>query len=197
MVACLEKSKGNNDFHEIVDFLTTSIVRYALTVSPTIYASYIEQIWNTAHSQTVNDVKQIHATVDGKTVVILESSVRSDIHFNDKDADEAVFKERDDRVVRATTTTASLDAAHASGNITKTQSMAISNDPLSQEIGSGDRLRVLALEQSKTAQDLVRIYQKSQEKRSKNGAITGHEITEEHKREPEDAKLKQEKSKSQ
>ncbi|GKE45850.1 hypothetical protein Tco_1473134, partial [Tanacetum coccineum] len=56
-------------------------------------------------------------------------------------ADEVVFKERDDRVVRATTTAASLDAAHASGNITKTQSTAMSNDPLSQEIGSGDRPR--------------------------------------------------------
>ncbi|GJY65327.1 retrovirus-related pol polyprotein from transposon TNT 1-94 [Tanacetum coccineum] len=41
--------------------------------------------WNTANSQTVNDVKQIHATVDGKTVVISESSVRSDLHFNDED----------------------------------------------------------------------------------------------------------------
>ncbi|GKA88426.1 putative ribonuclease H-like domain-containing protein [Tanacetum coccineum] len=43
--------------------------------------------WNTAHSQTVNHVKQIHATVDGKTVVISESSVRSDLHFNDEDGD--------------------------------------------------------------------------------------------------------------
>ncbi|GJV51146.1 reverse transcriptase domain-containing protein [Tanacetum coccineum] len=85
MVACLEKSEGNADFHEIVDFLTASTIHYALTVSPTIYASYIEQFWNTAHSQTVNDVKQIHATVDGKTVVISESSVRSDLHFNDED----------------------------------------------------------------------------------------------------------------
>ncbi|GJY77445.1 hypothetical protein Tco_0482561 [Tanacetum coccineum] len=56
-------------------------------------------------------------------------------------ANEAVFQEWDDRVVRATTTAASLDAAHASGNITKTQSMAMSNDSLSQEIGSGDRPR--------------------------------------------------------
>ncbi|GKC98305.1 hypothetical protein Tco_1168580 [Tanacetum coccineum] len=51
----------------------------------TIYASYIEQFWNTVNSQTVNDVKQIYATVDDKTVVILESSVRSDLHFNDED----------------------------------------------------------------------------------------------------------------
>ncbi|GKE07973.1 hypothetical protein Tco_1411524, partial [Tanacetum coccineum] len=35
--------------------------------------------------------------------------------------DDVVFKERDDRVVRATTTAASLDTTHASGNITKTQ----------------------------------------------------------------------------
>ncbi|GJW94066.1 hypothetical protein Tco_0173738 [Tanacetum coccineum] len=56
-------------------------------------------------------------------------------------ADEAVFKEWDDRVVRATTTAASLDAAQASGNITKTQSMTMFNDPLSLEIGSSDRPR--------------------------------------------------------
>ncbi|GKA86473.1 hypothetical protein Tco_0808184, partial [Tanacetum coccineum] len=80
-----KRTDGNATFHEIVDFLTTSPIYYALTVSPTIYASYIEQFWNTAHSQTVNDVKQIHATVDGKTVVISESSVRSDLHFNDED----------------------------------------------------------------------------------------------------------------
>ncbi|GJT74753.1 putative ribonuclease H-like domain-containing protein [Tanacetum coccineum] len=48
-----------------------------------------------------------------------------------------VFKEWDDRVLRATTTTASLDAAQASGNISKTLSTAMSNDPLSQETGSG------------------------------------------------------------
>ncbi|GJR74706.1 putative reverse transcriptase domain-containing protein [Tanacetum coccineum] len=45
----------------------------------------------------VNDVKQIHATVDGKKVVISESSVRSDLYFNDED-DEACFTEWDDRV---------------------------------------------------------------------------------------------------
>ncbi|GJX46846.1 putative ribonuclease H-like domain-containing protein [Tanacetum coccineum] len=39
----------------------------------------------TAKSKTVNDVKKIHATVDGKTVVISESSVRSDLYFNDED----------------------------------------------------------------------------------------------------------------
>ncbi|GJS76750.1 hypothetical protein Tco_0726631 [Tanacetum coccineum] len=51
--------------------------------------------------------------------------------------DEAVYEEWDDRVRRATTTAASLDVAHASGNITKTQPTTIPNVSLSQEIGTG------------------------------------------------------------
>ncbi|GKD96312.1 hypothetical protein Tco_1380209 [Tanacetum coccineum] len=56
-------------------------------------------------------------------------------------ADEAVFKEWDDRVVMATTTAASLYAEQDSGNILKTQSTAIPNVPLSHEIGTGGSLR--------------------------------------------------------
>ncbi|GJX66781.1 putative ribonuclease H-like domain-containing protein [Tanacetum coccineum] len=78
-------AEENAEFHQIVDFLSTCSINYALTVSPTIYASYIEQFWNTATSKTVNSVKQIHAIVDGKAVVISESSVRSDLLFNDED----------------------------------------------------------------------------------------------------------------
>ncbi|GJW87784.1 hypothetical protein Tco_0163124 [Tanacetum coccineum] len=47
--------------------------------------NYIEQFWNTATSKIINSVKQIHAIVDGKAVVISESSVRSDLLFNDED----------------------------------------------------------------------------------------------------------------
>ncbi|GKA41147.1 hypothetical protein Tco_0733740 [Tanacetum coccineum] len=85
MVACLERTNGNAEFHQIVDFLTTSPIHYSLTVSPTIFASYIEQFWATAKSKTINVVKQIHATVDGKIVVISESLVMSDLYFNDED----------------------------------------------------------------------------------------------------------------
>ncbi|GKB19071.1 hypothetical protein Tco_0852994 [Tanacetum coccineum] len=70
MVACLEKTEENAEFHQIVDFLSLCSITYALIVSPTIYAFYIEQFWNTATSKTVNSVKQIHAIVDGKAVVI-------------------------------------------------------------------------------------------------------------------------------
>nr|GEX98389.1 hypothetical protein [Tanacetum cinerariifolium] len=85
MVTCLEKTEENAEFHQIVEFLSTCSINYALTVSPTIYASYIEQFWNTAISKIVNSVKQIHVIVDGKDVVISESSVGSDLLFNDED----------------------------------------------------------------------------------------------------------------
>ncbi|GJX84569.1 hypothetical protein Tco_0335343 [Tanacetum coccineum] len=85
MVAYLEKSDENAEFHQIVDFLSTCSINYALTVSPTIYASYIKQFWNTTTSKTINSVKQIHAIIDGKAVVVSESPVRSDLLLNDED----------------------------------------------------------------------------------------------------------------
>ncbi|GJV28712.1 hypothetical protein Tco_1385160 [Tanacetum coccineum] len=43
------------------------------------------KFWNTATSKTVNSVKQIHAIVDGKAVVITESSLRNDLLLDDDD----------------------------------------------------------------------------------------------------------------
>ncbi|GKE12639.1 hypothetical protein Tco_1416190 [Tanacetum coccineum] len=85
MMEYLEKSKDNADFAEIVDFLNASPIRYALTVSLTVYVSYIEQFWSTAKIKTVNNETQIRAKVDGKTIVIIESSVRRDLHFNNEE----------------------------------------------------------------------------------------------------------------
>ncbi|GKB47392.1 hypothetical protein Tco_0898145 [Tanacetum coccineum] len=115
MVAYLEKSEANADFAEIVDFLNASPINYALTVSPTIYVSYIEQFWSTAKTKTVNNETQIRAKVD----------------------DEVVHEERGDTVERVATTAASLDAEQDSGNINRTQSTAIHNVPFPQGIGSG------------------------------------------------------------
>nr|GEU36707.1 hypothetical protein [Tanacetum cinerariifolium] len=43
------------------------------------------QFWNTTSSKTINLVKQVHAIIDGKAVVISELSVRSDLLFDDED----------------------------------------------------------------------------------------------------------------
>ncbi|GJT60084.1 copia protein [Tanacetum coccineum] len=56
MVACLEMTDGNSDFHEIMDFLASSLIHHALI---------------------------INATVDSKAIVVTEASIRSSLLFND------------------------------------------------------------------------------------------------------------------
>ncbi|GKE26518.1 hypothetical protein Tco_1441902 [Tanacetum coccineum] len=130
MVAYLEKSIENVDFDEIVDFLNVNPIRYALTISSTIYVSYIEQFWSTAKIKIVNIERH------GKTIVISKSSVRSDLQFNDKDA-QTVHEERGDSMERAATIAVSLDAEQDSGNIIRTQSMKTLNEPIPHGTGSG------------------------------------------------------------
>ncbi|GJU82377.1 hypothetical protein Tco_1284742 [Tanacetum coccineum] len=74
MVACLEKTERNAQFHEIVDFLTRSSIYYSLTASPTVSTSLIEQFWNIAISKIVNDVSYIKDKVAGKTVLDLQKA---------------------------------------------------------------------------------------------------------------------------
>ncbi|GJS22140.1 hypothetical protein Tco_0450772 [Tanacetum coccineum] len=54
LVAFLTKSAESEGFKQIVDFLNASLIRYALTVNPTIYTLCIEQFWSTAKAKTVN-----------------------------------------------------------------------------------------------------------------------------------------------
>nr|GEY76406.1 hypothetical protein [Tanacetum cinerariifolium] len=64
MVAILEKSEHNVNFHPIVDFVEASPLRYALTVKPTICVSHIRQFWSTARIETTEEETKILATVD-------------------------------------------------------------------------------------------------------------------------------------
>ncbi|GJV84502.1 putative ribonuclease H-like domain-containing protein [Tanacetum coccineum] len=77
--------KLNANFAKIVDFLNAKPIRDALIVSPTIYVSCIEQFWSTAKTKTVNNETHIHAKVESKTIVILKSSMRRDLQFDDED----------------------------------------------------------------------------------------------------------------
>nr|GEY45221.1 hypothetical protein [Tanacetum cinerariifolium] len=43
--------------------------------------------WSTAKTKIVNSETQIRAKVDGKTIVLIESSVRRDLHFDDEDVE--------------------------------------------------------------------------------------------------------------
>ncbi|GJV01140.1 hypothetical protein Tco_1334709 [Tanacetum coccineum] len=85
MVAYLSKPTESEGFDQIVDFLNAHPIRYALTVNPTIFVSCIEQFWSSAKTKTVNEEVQIHAKVDGKRIIITESSVRRNLRIVDRE----------------------------------------------------------------------------------------------------------------
>ncbi|GJU34716.1 hypothetical protein Tco_1183070 [Tanacetum coccineum] len=85
MVAFLSKPAESDRFEQIVDFLIAQPIRYALTVNPTIYISCIEQFWSTIAVKTINGEVQLHALIDGKKIIISESSVRRDLKLEDEE----------------------------------------------------------------------------------------------------------------
>ncbi|GJY82686.1 hypothetical protein Tco_0496062 [Tanacetum coccineum] len=85
MIAYLEKTEGNVEFHEVIDFLRRSYIYHALTVSPIVSTTFVEQFWTSAKSKTINNVRHITAKVAGKFVSISEASIRTDLIFDDAD----------------------------------------------------------------------------------------------------------------
>ncbi|GJR63928.1 hypothetical protein Tco_0009993 [Tanacetum coccineum] len=90
LVAFLEKPEESNGFEEIIDFLNTSSIQYALTVNPTIYTTCIEQFWTPAKVKTINGECQIQALVDKKKVIITETSIRSDHKLDDAEGTDCL-----------------------------------------------------------------------------------------------------------
>ncbi|GKB02698.1 hypothetical protein Tco_0830787 [Tanacetum coccineum] len=83
LVAFLDKPTECDRFEQIVDFLNAHPIQHALTVNPTLYISCIEQFWSTVKAKTINEEVQLHALVDGKKIIIIESTVRRDLQLED------------------------------------------------------------------------------------------------------------------
>ncbi|GKC61618.1 hypothetical protein Tco_1089216, partial [Tanacetum coccineum] len=83
-----EKPKESDGFEGIIDFLNASSIRYALTVNPTIYTSCIKEFRATAKAKTVNGEVQVQALVDGKKVIVTETSVRRALQLKDVEGTE-------------------------------------------------------------------------------------------------------------
>ncbi|GJT33918.1 hypothetical protein Tco_0924337 [Tanacetum coccineum] len=77
MVAYLQKPEGSEAFHQIIDFLNASHIKYALIENPKIYISIIQQFWGTATARTTDDEEvEITASIDGQVKTITEASIR-------------------------------------------------------------------------------------------------------------------------
>ncbi|GKD08714.1 hypothetical protein Tco_1188399 [Tanacetum coccineum] len=83
MVVFLSKPVESEGFKQIVDFINANPIRYALTINPTIYTLCIEQFWAIVKVNTINGEVQLQALVDGKKIIITESTVRRDLQLED------------------------------------------------------------------------------------------------------------------
>nr|GFA15115.1 hypothetical protein [Tanacetum cinerariifolium] len=93
MIAYLSKSDASEGFNQIIDFLYESSIKYALTVNPNIYVSYIKQFWTAVAVKKVNDVMRLQALVDKKKVIISEATIRDALRLDDAEGVECLPKE--------------------------------------------------------------------------------------------------------
>nr|GEU57635.1 hypothetical protein [Tanacetum cinerariifolium] len=83
-VGYLLKPTGSDDYHQIIDFLSESHIRCALTTIPVIFDSLVKQFWSTA---TLKEPElgppAILATIDNTPYTITEELVRSRLRLAD------------------------------------------------------------------------------------------------------------------
>nr|GEV74831.1 putative ribonuclease H-like domain-containing protein [Tanacetum cinerariifolium] len=75
-----------------------SYIKYALTINPHIYVSYIKQFWNTVIVKQTNDVPRLQALLEKKKVLITEATIRDTLHLDDAEgvdflANKEIFAE--------------------------------------------------------------------------------------------------------
>ena len=86
MVANLDKTDLNVDFHDIIDFLAGSTINYAILVNPDVIGPWIQEFWAIADVGCEDlDKWFITATVAGRKVKISEAQIRADLQFNDEE----------------------------------------------------------------------------------------------------------------
>ncbi|KAI3672709.1 hypothetical protein L6452_38806 [Arctium lappa] len=78
-IAMLQKPKQAAGFHQIVDFLKTSHIAYALTVSPSIYIDHQRQLRANATIVAENGVQKITTRVCEKPLTVTEESFKNGV----------------------------------------------------------------------------------------------------------------------
>ncbi|GKA89366.1 hypothetical protein Tco_0811178, partial [Tanacetum coccineum] len=91
MIAYLEKTEGNVEFHEVIDFLRRSYISHALTVSPVVSTTFFKQFWTSAksiQSQSTQlasiSVPLDHFLVNSLTSKVFSFMIKKGKHFSGK-----------------------------------------------------------------------------------------------------------------
>ena len=93
VIANLDKTPKNIDFHAIIDFLTGSPINYAILVNPDIIGPWIQQFWDTAKAEEHDGEYYIRAKVVGCTIRITKAQIREDVLFHDEEGTDSFSKQ--------------------------------------------------------------------------------------------------------
>ncbi|GJR43357.1 hypothetical protein Tco_1311460 [Tanacetum coccineum] len=93
MIACMERTEHNADFHQIIHYISGCSINYSLLVDPDLIGPWLQQFWATASLRSIDDVPHIKAKVDGKRILISKATIRADLQFNDADGIECFPKQ--------------------------------------------------------------------------------------------------------
>nr|GEW32285.1 hypothetical protein [Tanacetum cinerariifolium] len=93
----LKKPTESDGFEQIDDFLNANPIKYALTLSPTIYTSCIKQFWTSTKVKIVNDDVRLQSLAYGKKIIVNEASIRRDLRLDDAEGtaclpNDAIFE---------------------------------------------------------------------------------------------------------
>nr|GEV99417.1 hypothetical protein [Tanacetum cinerariifolium] len=94
MIAFLTKSDVSAGFEQIIDFLNTSVIQFALMVNLTIYVSCIKQFWSSVSLKKTNDAVRLQALIDRKNVIITEDTVPQALQLDDADSIDCLPNEK-------------------------------------------------------------------------------------------------------
>nr|GEV29299.1 hypothetical protein [Tanacetum cinerariifolium] len=86
MIAFLTKSDASKGFEQIIDFLNTSVIKYALMVNPAIYVSCIKQFWSSVTLKKTNNVVRLRVLIDRRKVIIIEDTIRQALRLDNADS---------------------------------------------------------------------------------------------------------------
>nr|GEU32177.1 hypothetical protein [Tanacetum cinerariifolium] len=154
----------------------TVVENYTTEVKYVVASSCCGQFWSTAMAKTINEEAQLHALVDGREIIITESSVRRDLRLADKEGGGPWCKETiGDTTAQTRFESVSNDSLLARGNTLQSDKDSLKLDGL-MALCINLQNMVLVLEKTMTSQhneiaSLKRRVKKLEKKNSAAGDI--------------------------
>ncbi|KAJ9560337.1 hypothetical protein OSB04_005497 [Centaurea solstitialis] len=83
-VGYISKGGDSEGFEDIVDFLASSHIAHAATITPTIYIQHMQDFWMNGVVQEEDGVKRIQTTIGGLPLTLTPAKIRHHLQLNDE-----------------------------------------------------------------------------------------------------------------